>query len=110
MEPASSPSRSTAGPDPLRKPHVLDLLEEPLPESPRAASALEVMATELRDLRKELASVNEKMALMTQQILTLQADKAELQAALQAFHRIHEFCENTSTTAGDHFDLIRVFT
>lgn len=34
----------------------------------------------------------------------------DLQAALVAMHRIYEFSENTSVTAGDHFDAVRMFT
>lgn len=34
----------------------------------------------------------------------------DLQAALVAMHRIHDFCENVAVTAGDHFDAIRKFT
>lgn len=34
----------------------------------------------------------------------------DLQAALVAMHRIHDFCENTAVTAGDHFDALRKFT
>ena len=34
----------------------------------------------------------------------------DLQAALVAFHRVHDFSENVAVTAGDHFDAIRKFT
>lgn len=33
----------------------------------------------------------------------------DLQAALVAMHRIHEFCENNAATTGDHFDALRKF-
>lgn len=34
----------------------------------------------------------------------------DLQAAVVAFHRISEYGEGNSQTAGDHLDAIRVFT
>lgn len=34
----------------------------------------------------------------------------DLQAALVAMHRVHDFAENVAVTAGDHFDAIRKFT